>query len=85
VKKLLFLLLVGGAVAAALSKARRAEAPAPTEGAAPLPQEPGAGDLKATLERIRHRAQEALDAAHEAQEAKVAEMQRKFDEARGKR
>jgi hypothetical protein len=85
VRKLLFLLLAGAAVAAALSKVRRAEAPAESGGVSPTAGEPSAGDLKATLDRIRRRAQEALDAAHEAQEAKVAEMQRKFDEARGKR
>jgi uncharacterized damage-inducible protein DinB len=62
-------------------KARRAEAPT-----GPALTEPGpagsAGDLKNTLDRIKHHAEQALDAAHQAQEEKGAELQRQFDEAK---
>ncbi len=74
--------LAGSAIAAALIKSKRAEAP---EGAS----EQGAGeqdspgfDLKRTIEAARRHAEEAIEAAHEAQEAREAELRQEFDQAK---
>lgn len=95
IRKGLFLgLLAGSAIASALTKKRRAEAPA--EGALPQPASDAvhavgetagpmaANPLKDTLDLVKRRAEEAIDAAHEAQEQTEAELRRQFDEARRK-
>lgn len=89
--------LVGTCAAALLSKARRAEAPSEAPPATMEPETPRppaeaeevAGRapvlLKETLEQVKRRAEEAVDAAHEAQQEKEAELRRQFDDLRRKR
>jgi len=81
----LFLGILAGAAAAAVMKARRAEAPTGPALTEPGPEPEAAGaasDLKNTLDRIKRQAEQALDAAHAAREEKEAELQRQFDEAK---
>ncbi len=82
--------LGGAAAASLLTKSRRAEAPGLTEaGAESAVRGSGpsveASGLKGTLESLRRRAEEAIEAAHEARTAKEAEMQHEFDEAKRKK
>jgi hypothetical protein len=82
--------LGGAAAASLLTKARRAEAPGVTE-AGPPSAVPGSGPsaeasgLKGTLEGLRRRAEEAIEAAHEARTEKEAQMQHQFEEAKRKK
>jgi hypothetical protein len=73
--------VVGAAIAAVLSGKRRAEAPT-REPDSPDVEPAAPGDLKGTIDKIRAHAQEAIEAAHEAQTEKEAELRREFEQAK---
>jgi uncharacterized membrane protein len=81
-KRLLLLVVLPVTIIAALaSKSKRAEAPGTEEGGATAAPEETAG-LKGALASVRRHAHEALDAAHQAQAEKEADLRRDFDSAR---
>ena len=72
--------LIGAAVASALSKAERGEAPpSPREAARKL--EAGVPAARDAIEQFKQQAREAMDAAREAADEKEAEMRRQFEES----
>jgi uncharacterized membrane protein len=86
IKRTLFLVVLAGAAAAALTRSKPAEAPArPGEGEpGATPEAPSTG-LKATLDSLRRHAREAIEAAHQAQDETETGMRREFDAARRKK
>jgi hypothetical protein len=88
---MLKLLILAGLVAggvAALRRIKRAEAPSghvDLRDATSHPEGETSGGLNDILNRVKKRAEEAIQAAHQAQAEKEAELNRQFDEVRGKR
>ncbi len=68
-------LVVGAALAAVFGRKMVAEAPTDEE---PYPAASGAQALREAIERLRQRASQALEAAHEAADEKEAELRRRY-------